>query len=495
MSMQEELDFTPAASGLPRGWRSVKLVDLVADEPNAMTDGPFGSKLKSSHYVDDGVRVIRLGNLGVGKFKDADRSFVSPEHAATLERHHVEAGDLLIAALAEPVGRACRVPRHILPALVKADCIRFKPGPEILPDFLMHWLNSPMGRSNAEAHCHGVGRLRINMKNMRQLDVRVAPLPEQRRIVAEIDKHFTRLDAAVATLERVRANLQRARASVLKAAVEGRLVPTEASVARAEGRAYETGADLVARVERAPRPNRYKTRSRDVIPGHGALSVGDTGERLPEGWARAPLVEVAKMESGHTPSRRHPEWWDGDVPWIGIADAREHHGTVIRDTAQHTNDDGLANSAARLLPTGTVCVSRTASVGYVTVMGRPMATSQDFANWVCTDAIDPHWLRVVFQADRQALGRFGKGSVHTTIYFPNLLSLHVAVPPMAEQRRIVTEVEKHLSRLQALEAVVEQSATRCERLRQAILKRAFEGRLVEPEGEADAPLLAAEPSP
>lgn len=462
-------------------WPFQPLEKILSDEPNALTDGPFGSKLKTEHYTDSGVRVVRLGNLGVGEFDDEDRSFVSVEHAAQLERHKLADGDLLIAALAEPVGRCCPVPRSILPAIVKADCIRFRPAEHMNTRFVMHWMNSPQGRRNAEQHSHGVGRLRINMKAIRDLPVPVPPRDSQDETVAAIETHFSRLDAAVASLTRAKANVKRARASVLKAAVEGRLVPTEAALARAEGRDYEPASTLLARIQQPPRPNRYKTRSTDVIPGHAALSVGDINTPLPEGWARAAMIDVARMETGHTPSRTHPEWWDGDIPWIGIADAREHHGGLINDTVQRTNKDGLASSAARLLPAGTVCISRTASVGYVVVMGRPMATSQDFVDWVCTGAVDPHWARVVFLADREALARFGKGSVHKTIYFPELLSLHIAVPPLAEQHRIVAEVDRRLSVLDALDATLDASLARCARLRQAVLKRAFEGRLVPPE--------------
>jgi Type I restriction modification DNA specificity domain len=84
------------------------------------------------------------------------------------------------------------------------------------------------------------------------------------------------------------------------------------------------------------------------------------------------------LETGHTPSRRHPEWWGGDIPWIGIRDATENHVRTIVTTNQHTNELGIENSSARILPANTACLSRTASVGYVVVMRRPMATSQDF---------------------------------------------------------------------------------------------------------------------
>ncbi|MGI8602971.1 MAG: hypothetical protein ACR2OZ_08210 [Verrucomicrobiales bacterium] len=133
----------------------------------------------------------------------------------------------------------------------------------------------------------------------------------------------------MASLKRVQAALKRYRASVLKAACEGRLVPTEAELARRESRPYEPASELIARTPTPPRPNRWNSRSKDVIPGHPALAVGNPQTKLPEGWVWSALVEIAKMESGHTPSRTHPEWWDGDVAWIGIADAREYDGRTI----------------------------------------------------------------------------------------------------------------------------------------------------------------------
>jgi type I restriction enzyme S subunit len=198
----------------------------------------------------------------------------------------------------------------------------------------------------------------------------------------------------------------------------------------------------------------------------------------PDHWVQVPLVDIARLESGHTPSRRHPEWWGGDVPWISIPDAREHHGRTIQQTASTTNEDGLANSAARLLPTGTVCLSRTASVGYSTVMGRPMATSQDFVNWVCTDAVDPHWLKHLFIAEEHALKhRFGKGSTHTTIYFPEVKAFNVCLPPVGEQKRIVAKVDALQARSRRAREALDAIPALLDRFRQSVLAAAFRGDL------------------
>jgi type I restriction enzyme S subunit len=110
-------------------------------------------------------------------------------------------------------------------------------------------------------------------------------------------------------------------------------------------------------------------------------------------------------------------------------------------------------------------------------MGREMATSQDFVNWIPTPAVTSDWLRIIFSADREALRRFGKGSVHKTIYFPEWLSVHVAVPPLAEQTRIVAEVERRLSVADEVATALAADLQRATRLRQAVLRKAFAGAL------------------
>ena len=176
-----------------------------------------------------------------------------------------------------------------------------------------------------------------------------------------------------------------------------------------------------------------RTRGREatsgVIPGRFALSVGMPDLPAPAGWRWAALTDVAQLESGHTPSRKHPDYWDGGVPWIGIKDAVDNHGRV-----KHVSHLGLENSSARLLPAGTVCLSRTASVGYVVVMGRVMATSQDFVNWVCGPALEPHFLKYVLLGERDSLFRFASGTTHQTIYYPEAKAFHVLLPPIEVQQ-------------------------------------------------------------
>ncbi len=329
----------------------------------------------------------------------------------------------------------------------------------------------------------GATRQALTKEQILGFAIPVPPEAEQRRIVAKLDALQSRTRLAREALAAIPALLDHYRQSVLAAAFRGELTAEWRA-----SKAKQTSVSIaLASIETPPRPARYGSRSDVISPGDYALAVGDPGTELPIGWQWVPLIDVARLESGHTPSRQHPEWWGGDVPWVSIPDARDNHGRVIEKTTINTNQLGLANSAARLLPAGTVCLCRTAaSIGYVTVFGCPMATSQDFVNWTCTSALNPHWLKYLLMAEYQALLRFSKGSAHKTVYFPEIVSFHVGLPPIEEQRLIVEIIDRQMRRIEELRTIVQVALTRCSSLDQSALATAFRGELV-PQDPADEP--------
>lgn len=179
-----------------------------------------------------------------------------------------------------------------------------------------------------------------------------------------------------------------------------------------------------------------RSASRGYIAGDVALAVGKPTGKPPEGFRWIALTDLARLETGHTPSRRAAKYWNGDIPWVGIRDATSNHGRTITSTREYITEEGEANSSARLLPAHTVCLSRTASVGYVVVMGVPMATSQDFVNWVCGPDLDYRYLKYVLLAEHNSVLRFASGTTHQTIYFPEVKAFHACLPGVSEQRAI-----------------------------------------------------------
>ena len=165
----------------------VRLLDLA----DSMVDGPFGSALKTEHYVRDaGVRVVRLANLSEGSYLNEDEAFIKEDYARLLSRHDVRSGDVLVASLGDDnhrPGRACLYPVEFAPGIVKADCFRVRPSESVDPRFLMEMLNSRSVASQLRRLSQGVTRDRVNLRQLRWIVLRVPPLDEQRLIAKILD--------------------------------------------------------------------------------------------------------------------------------------------------------------------------------------------------------------------------------------------------------------------------------------------------------------------
>lgn len=213
--------------GLPDGWTWASVHQLAAHEERSVTDGPFGSNLKTSHYTDSGPRVVRLQNIGDGVFID-DKAHISRRHYESLKEYAVYPGDLVIRALGTPAPRACRVPDSLGPAIVKADCVRFKVASKFIsPDYVLWALNSPPIQARTDKMIHGVGRPRLNLGEIKSIALPLPPMAEQAKIVREVERRLSAADKLGASLEQQLVRARATRQSLLRDAFTGRLVPRD----------------------------------------------------------------------------------------------------------------------------------------------------------------------------------------------------------------------------------------------------------------------------
>lgn len=201
-----------ADDAVPTGWTAVTLGSIT----QSAVDGPFGSSLKTEHYVDTpGVRVIRLQNIGSGSFLDEDHAYISDAYAGTLGRHDVVGGDLLVASLgdnAHPVARACQYPDGFPPAIVKADCFRLRFDNSSVDSSFVKWvLNSPNTRLGFAALARGVTRDRVNLGSLAKFFLVLPPIAEQRKIVDVLDA----IDESIRSTERLITKLEKAKRAML----------------------------------------------------------------------------------------------------------------------------------------------------------------------------------------------------------------------------------------------------------------------------------------
>jgi len=229
-----------------------------------------------------------------------------------------------------------------------------------------------------------------------------------------------------------------------------------------------------------------EVKTRDAVTGETDSSVTKESEvnwigEVPEHWDVVRTRFVAELHSGHTPNRSNDEYWeDTNIPWVTTSDIkpfRKGRKRYLYETEHQISKLGMENSGAHLLPKGTVFLSRTASVGFSGIMGEPMATSQDFANWVCGDELIPEYLLYVFRSMDQEFDRLMQGSTHQTIYMPAIKSFKTPLPPLEEQREIVDHIETETERLWELIDRVEETIDLLEEKRQALITAAVTGQI------------------
>ena len=183
-------------SDLPEGWAWSTVADVLAN--GFFADGDW---VETKDQDPDGeIRLLQLADVGDGFFRDRSSRFVNVEAAERLTVKPVEPGDVLVARMPAPLGRACIAPDLGQPAITVVDVCILRPDAGIDRRWLMWALNSPVTRAEVAGLATGTTRKRISRRNLATIRLPVPPLPEQRRIVAAIEEHFSRLDAAAASL-------------------------------------------------------------------------------------------------------------------------------------------------------------------------------------------------------------------------------------------------------------------------------------------------------
>lgn len=285
-----------AGGDLTRGWRLETgapewTATSVEDAALTTFDGPFGSNLKSADYVERGVRVVRLENIGSLNFIREKETYISTEKYRGLKRHTLAPGDVLFSSFIADEIRVCRLPDD-LPTLAinKADCFCVRPDTsKCLSAFLAYRLASPISYQELKDAVHGATRPRISLSYLKGYIFDLPSVEEQAEIVRRIDSAFDWLDRVAADHAVAARLLPKLDAAILAKAFRGELVPQDPE--------DESASVLLERI-RAERANAPKARrprkERSVSGGDIAGSIVITGDgnrvTLPAIQARGPSM-------------------------------------------------------------------------------------------------------------------------------------------------------------------------------------------------------------
>lgn len=329
----------------------------------------------------------------------------------------------------------------------------------------------------------------VTKKQLSELEFYLPPFEEQKRIVAEIEKQFTRLDAAVESLKQVRQGLKRYRAAVLKAACEGRLV--------AQDENDEPASELLKRILTERRTKweadlraKGKDPTKFKYEEPAAPNTKDLLE-LPKNWIWTTFNMIGEVQGGiQKQPKRLPN--QNAYPYLRVENVLRNRLNLDEVYKIELFSDELEKLRLKF---GDLLIVE--GNGSKNEIGRSALWKDEIPNCVHQN----HIIRVRFATISSLYANYylnspvgismitkvaSSTSGLYTLSVSKINSITLPLPPLAEQERIVAEVERRLSVVQEMEVSIEASIKRAERLRQAILKRAFEGKLV-PQDPSDEP--------
>ena len=459
---------------------------IAAALPASWTLETLGSLCEKSQYgwttkadkAGSGVKFLRTTDItpGVVDWSSVPYCVEAP---SDLEKYLIKDGDILISRTGS-IGVNYLVVKPE-PAVFASYLIRFRPKTSISTKYLKYYLQSPAYWQAINTGKKGIAVQNVNATMLSRIPIPVAPPAVQDEIVAELEKQFSRLDEAVANLQRVKANLKRYKASVLKAAVEGRLVETEASLARREGRTYETGEQLLQRVLLA-RPDQWSARGRYVEPL--PAETKDLSP-LPDGWKWASIDQLSDfITKGTTPAATKLFDGSGEVQFLKVYnltfDGSLNHTYKAAYVSRATHKDELARS--QVFP-GDVLINIVGPpLGQVSVVPAHVEVAninQAIARIRPVKPIGSEFIAITLMCDdimRWAIRRGKTTAGQANLTLELCRALPIPVPPLAEQVRIVAEVDRHLSIIREVEAEVDANLQRAQALRQATLRSCFQSK-------------------
>lgn len=449
---------------IPKSWVWTKLGSVCTT-----ASGGTPSRKNQSYYTGD-IPWLKSGELN-NQIINSTGEHITKEAVLYSATKIFPKGTLVIALYGATTGKLGIL--GLDSATNQAVCAIF-PYDGISRNFVFWYLT--YYRNKLLTNRYGGAQPNISQQILKTVPFPIVPLREQDRIVGKLEELSTKLDAGVNSLQKVKAQLQLYRQAVLKHAFEGKFTQ---EWRRTHKNTIEHASVLLERI-RTEQNERNNSKYRE-------LPTVDTSNlpELPESWTWTRIGQIGEVVTGRTPKKSNPDYYSNDYPFFKPADLNS--GFYVKSSVDKLSKEGINH--ARLLPEKSVlvtCIGATiGKTGFIRVQG---ASNQQINAIITYKHILPEFV-YFYCISHQFQKEIIENSSSTTLPIINknkFQNLPLALPSFVEQTKIAEEIETRFSVATEIEKVTKQSLLQSERLRQSLLKSAFEGRLV-PQDPSDEP--------
>jgi type I restriction enzyme S subunit len=404
-------------------WKKVKFSELFNNPKKAIISGPFGSNLKSAEYQSEGVPLVRLQNVDRWKFINKNIIYITSEKAKELSSHSYKSGDILISKLGAPLGKACIAPKSSGEGIVLADIVRVRVDENSHnKDFIVYQLNSEDISAQLRSLTTGATRPRVTLKNVRELSFVRPPLPQQKQIVAILDKAFAAIDAAKANAEQ---NLQNAK-------------------------------------------ELFESYLQNVFENKG------------DDWQLEKLGVLGKLTSSKRIYKK--EYVSSGVPFYRSKEIKELSHKRKLSIELYISEQRYTEIKNKFgIPKqGDLLLTAVGTIGemYIVKKDEKFYFKDGNIMWLKDfSSLNSYYLKYALTNFVERLKALSQGAAYSALTIEKLKEYSIPIPPIEEQEKIVKKLDALSVETKKLEAIYTQKIADLEEMKKSVLQKAFSGQL------------------
>ena len=411
---------------VPDNWEWVRLGDIY---------NFVDYRGKTPHKISSGIRLITAKNVRNGYIKLDPEEFISAEeYKERSTRGFIHKNDIFITTEA-PMGLVAVNDFNEPIATAQRLITLQKYFEKQNNSFFAFQMQSPFFQEELRQSSTGTTVKGIKASNLKQILVLLPPLEEQKRIVAKIEKLMPLVDEYAESYNRLQKIdnefEDKLKQSVLQYAMEGKLVKQNPS--------DEPASELIKKIEneKAELVKEGKIKKSKKLP---AITDDEKPFDIPDSWEWVRLGNIGDWGAGATPSRQHPEYYGGDVLWLKTGDLNDG---VIQDTSEKITEAGVDNSSVKVNQPGNILIAMYgATIGKLGIVGKTLVTNQACCGCTPFKGIYNLYLFYYLLSARNRLIELGSGGAQPNISKTKIENFIFPLPPLEEQKRIVTKIEK-----------------------------------------------------